>query len=167
MAILQHKPNRAEDALTAMHRTIAKMAHKYARNHRNRDFDDLYMDGVEGLMKAYHSFDATKGRAFSSHAYQWIWAHISDRAQNKWADYNNTSGTAYEDHNLGSYTPETVDEVIDAKRKLERLDSMTRGIVRARAEGYTFQQIADAATSMGYPSTLHQIRNRYNDAIKG
>lgn len=164
MAILQHKPNRPEDAVTKLTPMIAKMALKYARNHRGRDFDDLMQDGYEGLMKAYHSFDPSKNRAFSSHAYQWIWAHIKDRAVKKWIDYNNTSGKSYEEHDLGAYSM-PVEVKIDHDRILGKLDAKSKAIVAARRQGYTFRDISEALGKLGYNVSLHQVRNIYLDAI--
>ena len=165
MAIMQHKPNRPEDALKAMDRVIWKMAHKYARNHRDRDLDDLYMDGVEGLMKAYHSYDATKGRAFSSHAYQWIWAHIKDRALIKYDNYNRTSGTPIEEHNLGEYTM-PLDELVDANRMVERMDPTARAIHVARQQGFSYREISEAMEKLGKPMTLHQVRNLHINSLE-
>jgi len=165
MAIMQHKPNRPEDALTAMDRVIWKMAHKYARNHRARDLDDLYMDGVEGLMKAYHCFDATKGRAFSSHAYQWIWAHIKDRALGKYATYNITSGAAFEDHNLGTYTM-PLEDLVDANAMADRMSPTVKAIHKARAQGYNYREISEAMESLGKSMTLHQVRNMHLKALE-
>ena len=165
MTIMQSKPNRIEDAVERLTPMIAKMAHKYARNHRGRDFDDLMMDGYEGLMKAYHSYDPSKGRAFSSHAYQWIWAHIKDRAMLKWKDYNNTASQSYEEYDLGAYTM-PIDEKIDYDRKMEAMDTFTRSIVRARQEGFSFREISEACTKLGRPMTLHQVRNKYLEAVE-
>jgi RNA polymerase sigma factor (sigma-70 family) len=166
MAILQHKPNRIEDAVEKLTPMIYKMAHQYARNHKRRDLDDLVQDGFEGLMKAYNCFDATKGRAFSSHAYQWIWAHIKDSAKSKWKTYNVTSGASYEDHNLGTYEL-PLDLKIDADRKVACMDTTTRAIHSARQAGFTYREIAEVLTKhTGQSVTLHQARRRHLEALE-
>ena len=165
MAILKNKPNRPEDAVTALSPIVYKLAHKYARNHRDRDLDDLYMDGVEGLMKAYHSFDATKGRAFSSHAYQWIWAHIKDRALAKYDNYNRTSGMAFEDHDLGAYTM-PMDDYIDAQRLTTNMDGTAKAIHAARQQGFSYREISEAMDKLGKPMTLHQVRNLHIKSLE-
>lgn len=165
MAIMQHKPNDINEAAKKLTPMIAKMAHKYARNHRDRDFDDLLQDGYEGLMKAYDRFDGSKGCAFSSYAYKWIWAHIKDSAKGKWKTYNNTSGAAFEDHDLGAYQM-PMDEYLDAQAVAERMDSTTRAIHTARKQGFNYREIAEAMTKLGKPRTLHQVRRQHLQALE-
>lgn len=165
MAILQNKPATADEAARLLTPMIAKMAHKYARNHRGRDFDDLMQDGYEGLMKAYHCYDDTRGMAFSSHVYKWAWAHIKDRAMAKWKDYNHTSGVPVEEHNLGEYEM-PLDVKIDFDRVLERSDPTTRAIIAARRQGFNFREISEALGALGKPMTLHQVRRKYLEAIE-
>jgi RNA polymerase sigma factor (sigma-70 family) len=165
MPILVHKPNDINEAARILSPMIYKMARKYSRNHAHRDLNDLFQDGMEGFTKAYHRFDAGRGMAFSSFVYQWAWAHIKDAAKGKWKDYNNTSGTSYEDHNLGTYNM-PLDELIDSKAVADKMDSTTRAIHAARQQGYTYKAIAEAMTKLGKPVTLHQIRRRHLEALE-
>ena len=165
MAIMKDKPATREEAVQALTPMVYKMAHKFARNHRARDLEDLAMDGFEGLLKAYDRFDGGKGAAFSSYAYQWIFAHIKDRAQLKWKDYNSTSGVAYEDHNLGEYSL-PLDDYIDYRRMSDKMDNTTRAIHAARQQGFTYKEIAEALTQLGKPCSLHQVRNQHLKALE-
>lgn len=164
MAILNHKPNDINTAIEKLTPVVYKMAHKYAKNHKAKDFDDLVQDGFEGLMKAYHKYDPNKGCAFSSYAYQWIFAHISDHAKTNWNHYNNTAPKSYEEYDLGTYSHDSLNDIIDYKNKKAKLDPTTQAIITAKAEGYTYQQIADALTSLGKPTTLHQVYNQYKNS---
>ena len=164
MAILQHKPNDINEAVRKLTPMVYKMAHKYARNHKAKDFDDLVQDGFEGLMKAYHKYDPNKGTAFSSYAYQWIFAHISDHAGKNWNRYNNTASKSYEDYDLGTYTHESLNDVIDFKNKLSKMDPTTRAIIKAKSQGFTYKQIAEGLTTIGKPTTLHQVYNAYKNS---
>jgi RNA polymerase sigma factor (sigma-70 family) len=165
MAILQHKPNDINEAARLLTPMIAKMAHKYARNHRARDFDDLFQDGMEGFTMAYNRFDPSKGSAFSSYVYQYAWAYIKDRAMGKWKDYNNTSGTSYEDHNLGEYSL-PLEDLADYNNLKAKMDPTTRAIHSARQQGFTYREIAEAMTKLGKPCTLHQVRRQHLEAIE-
>lgn len=164
MAILQHKPNDINTAIEKLTPMIYKMAHKYAKNHKAKDFDDLVQDGFEGLMKAYHKYDPNKGMAFSSFAYQWIWPHIKDSAFKKYDNYNNTAPKSYEDYDLGTYTHESLNDVIDFKNKLSKMDPTTRAIIKAKSQGFTYKQIAEGLTTIGKPTTLHQVYNAYKNS---
>lgn len=164
MAIMQDKPANAADAYTAMHKVICKIAHKFAKNN-HRDYDDYFQYGCEGLMKAYERFDPTKQMAFSSYAYMWIFAWIKDHTVKDWKVYNNTAWTELDENNGGEYELD-IDEAIDFERKILSSDPIDQQIVAARTEGYTFQEIAEALTRIGQPHTLHQVRNRMNNALE-
>ena len=166
MAIMQHKPNRVEDAVTALTPMIYKMAHKFVRNHKSNDFDDLVQEAYEGLIKAYNKYDANAGCAFSSYAYQWIWAHLNGNRKWAYKFMNNTGFKPIEDEaESASYTL-PLDELIDQKAKVAAMSPEARAIHKAREAGFTFQQIADAYTKVGKPMTLHQVRNIHVKALE-
>ena len=165
MPILAHKPNRIEDAVTAMSPTVYKFAHKFARNHKSNDFDDIVQLGFEGLIQAYNRYDGSKGCAFSSYAYQWIFAWINDDRRKTYKVYNNTGFKAVEDYDLGAYEM-PLDEKLDNDKMVAKMDQTTRAIHAARLQGYTYRAIAEAMTSLGKPCTLHQIRRRHMAALE-
>lgn len=166
MAILQHKPNRPEDAVEKLAPMVYKMAHKFARNHKANDFDDLVQEGFEGLMKAYHRFDASAGCAFSSYAYQWIFAHMNGDRRVAYKNYNNTSAKTIDDVAMTHSYELPVEALVDAKAMVARMDPTVRAIHRARQEGYTYAAIADAMTKLGKPCTLHQVRRQHLAALE-
>jgi RNA polymerase sigma factor (sigma-70 family) len=163
MAIMQHRPNRIEDAITAMDRTVFKIANKFKRNHQ-QDLQDLIQAGRLGICQAYDRYDPNAGSAFSSYAYQYAWVHIKEYATRNWNTYNHTSGTPIEERNDLETAPMT-DDVLDFKVKLSKMTNTERAIVKARAEGFTFQQISEAMEKLGRTMTLHQVRNQYLAAI--
>ena len=165
MAILKDKPATTAEAIEAMHRTICKVVHKYLKNHYG-DFDDLYQRGAEGVLRAYSNFDDSKGASFSTHAYPWIWALVKDTAKENWSRYNATAAIDVEIAiDANEAFEQDIDSQIDMERKLNSMDSMTRNIVMARHEGYTFREIAEGLTKLGQPYTLHQVRNQYMEAM--
>ena len=166
MAICKN-PQSRDEALNAMHRTISKMAHKFARNHKSRDYDDLYQNGVEGMLIAYDRFDPSRGVSFSTYAYHHIWAEIITSSKKNYNNYNNTSAKSVDDVQKNNSYSMPLDEMVDYKKRMEKLDKMSQLIVKYRAEGYTFDALANALTSIGYPITLHQCRNKYLAAIDG
>ena len=167
MAIAKTKPATPELALTAMHRTIAKLAHKYSKYSKN-DYADLYQFGCIGLMEAYEKFDENAGASFSTYAYQWIWANIRSISTNHYYKHSantNSFKTLDDVAETASYEIDN-DSSIDFQSKLDNMDNTTRAITRARMEGWTFAEIADAMTKLGKPMTLHQCYNRYKRAME-
>ena len=164
MAICNSKPATAAEACQVMERTVYKMAHKYARNHR-QDFDDLVQRGFVGVMEAYNRYDDSRNMAFSSFAYQWIFPLIKDYAKGNWKVYNATSAVDVETAMGDDVYEMDMESTVDYQHKLESMDDDTRAIVVARHEGYTFREIAEALTKLGQPCTLHQVRNRYMEAM--
>lgn len=163
MTILSYKPNRPEDALEKLTPMIAKLAHKYCR-HNNADFDDVFQFGCVGLMEAYNNFDATKGRAFSSHAYQWIQANIRSISTNYYYRHSaHSSFKAIEDCDRAIETD--LDANIDYQNKIKKMDPTTKAIAAARLAGFSYREIAEQLTKLGQPHTLHQCRNKYEAAI--
>lgn len=165
MPILQHKPNSIDAAYAAMSKTIWKMAHKWARNHK-QDVEDLHQMGVVGLCNAYRTYDPSAGRAFSSHAFQWIAAEIGYTAKRDWTYKNNTGFKPIEDEaESASYTL-PLDDLIDAKKMVDKMSPTARAIHNAKREGYTYDAIAKGLTKMGKPMTLHQCRNIHIKALE-
>ena len=165
MAILQHKPNRPEDAVKALTPIVYKLAHKYARNHKANDLDDLVQLGFEGLMQAYNRYDSNAGCAFSSYAYQWIWALMNDDRRKAYKTYNSTSGTPIEESNAGSYTM-PLDELVDSNAMIDRMSPTVRAIHVARQQGFSYREISEAMEKLGKSMTLHQVRNYHLKALE-
>lgn len=163
MPILQHKPNDINTALKAMHKTICKLAHAYTKTNKS-NFDDVYQNGCVGLSEAYNNFDPNAGRAFSSHAYQWIHANIRHPNSTNF-NYMNSTLTKDQLEDTESYTM-PLDEMIDYKAKFTNMDPTTKAIHAARAQGYTFKEISEGLTKLGTPLTLHQVRNKYLAALE-
>lgn len=164
MAIMQHKPNRVEDAVEKLTPMVYKLAHKFARNHK-QDFDDLSQDGMCGLIDAYNRYDPKHGAAFSSYAYQWVWAWMNDNSRKRYKNYNATGFKPVEEYNLNETYSMPLDDKIDFDRVSERADPTTRSIIVARRAGYSYREIAAGLTKLGDPHTLHQCRNKYESAV--
>ena len=164
MAIMTHKPTRVDDAVKTLTPLVAKIARKFARNHI-QDIEDLMQHGFLGVAEAYDRYDPNKGSAFSSYAYQYIWVHIKEATVKNWKTYNNTASKPVDDYAHIEAATNDNDAVIDFKIKLDRMNNLERSIVKARAEGYTFNDIANALGSLGTDMTLHQVRNTYMAAI--
>ena len=165
MAIINEKPATTTEAFKGMERTIAKIAHYYARNHF-QDFDDLFSEGCIGLMKAWDQYNPDAGCAFSSYAYNKILAEIRTRAKSNWNVYNHTASGDYADLVGDDAYDNDVDRLIDMDRLINKADETTQAIIKARLEGHTFQAIAEGLTRLGQPHTLHQARNKYEAAMK-
>ena len=164
MAILKDKPATADEAVRKLAPMVYKLAHKFARNHKSNDFDDLAQDGFCGIIDAYNRYDPSKGMAFSSYAYSWVFAWLNDNRRKAYVRMNNTSGASFEDHNLGTYDL-PLEDLADYSNLKSKMDPTTRAIHTAREQGYTYQAIAEAMTKLGKPVTLHQVRRQHLEAI--
>jgi RNA polymerase sigma factor (sigma-70 family) len=164
MAILKDKPATCDEAVRLLAPLVYKMAHKFVRNHKSNDFDDLSQQGFMGVVDAYNRYDAGAGMAFSSYAYSWIFAHINGERRTAYKTYNSTSSAPLEDHQLGTYNL-PVEDLADYNNLKAKMDPTTRAIHAAREQGFTYQAIAEAMTKLGKPCTLHQVRRQHMDAI--
>jgi DNA-directed RNA polymerase specialized sigma subunit len=53
---------------------VKSLAQKFKRT--NLDFDDLYQEGMLGLLEANRRYDPTKGAVFATYAHYWISKHM-------------------------------------------------------------------------------------------
>lgn len=166
MAILQHKPNDVTEAIRKLSPMVYKMAHKFVRNHRGNDFDDVAQQGFMGVVEAYNRYKPEAGMAFSSYCYTWIWALMIENRKKAYKVYNSTSSKSLDDAMSNHSYEMPLDAKIDADRVVERMDTTTRAIHRARQEGYTYAAIADVLTKHGKPCTLHQVRRQHLQALE-
>ena len=166
MAIMQHKPNRVEDAVKTLQPMIYKMAHKFARNHKSNDFDDLVQEAYVGLMKAYDKYDSNAGCAFSSYAYQWIWAHLNGNRKYAYKYMNNTGFKPIEDEAESASYSLPLDDLIDTNAMVNKMSPTAKAIHVARQHGYTYAAIAEQLTNLGKPMSLHQCRNLHLKSLE-
>lgn len=167
MSIMTERPATSHEAVAKLTPMVRKLAHRYARNHRSNDFDDLVQTGYIGLLKAFEKYDPSLGMAFSSYAYSWVSALMNDDRRKTYKTMNNTSSKTVEDAAEQHSYRQDIDNIIDFNKRLERLSTLDRAIVRARAEGYNYRQMSEALTKLGNPITLHQVRNRFLAAMDG
>lgn len=164
MAILQDKPENSTIAVKKLQRMAGKLASQFARNHR-QDYEDLFQEAQYAIVQAFDRFDDSKGMAFSSFAHTYIRGRLQDVAGRNWKSYNNTSAKPVEDYQHIAAASESFDDVIDFQNRLARMDGLTRAIVKARQQGFSFREISEAATKLGTPMTLHQVRSKFIEAI--
>lgn len=62
---------------------VGKQVSKWVKTHKKMEYDDLFNEGVFGLMKAIDKFDLDRGVAFSTYAMPWIFQAISRAYKNK------------------------------------------------------------------------------------
>ena len=64
--------------------TLVWLAHIAKKNYYKNDqysFDDLFQEGVFGLVHAIEKFDPTEGCRFSTYSYYWIYIFIKKQVQ--------------------------------------------------------------------------------------
>jgi len=154
------KPSNSTEAVQIVMPFILKGAKRWARNHFNH-MDDLVMAGVEGALEAYKRYAGTdfesKGYRYSSYAYFWVKAKQKEYAEKLWGYLNNTASIPEDWAGNTGDCYEIDTDLLDLKRAYEALMEGEQKIVLMRAEGETFDTIAE---QLGYNS-LHQARNDY------
>ncbi len=86
---------------------VKGLANKHSR--RFEDFDDLYQEGMMGLLEANRRFDPDKGAAFATYAYYWVAKHII-RAKIGDSEQQHESIDAYEYDRIADQTDPATDE---------------------------------------------------------
>lgn len=61
---------------------VEKIANKLYIKNDQFSFDDLYQEGVFGLIRAVNKFDPTVGCRFSTYSYYWIYSYIMRYCEN-------------------------------------------------------------------------------------
>jgi RNA polymerase primary sigma factor len=56
---------------------VSNIAKKFYYKNDQYSFDDLFQEGVIGLMKAIQKFDSGEGCRFSTYSYYWIYCYVS------------------------------------------------------------------------------------------
>jgi RNA polymerase primary sigma factor len=56
---------------------VSKIAKKLYYNNEQYSYEDLFQEGVFGLIKAIHKFDPQEGCRFSTYSYYWIYCFVS------------------------------------------------------------------------------------------
>lgn len=81
-----------EKLLAHNYRLISKLAHQYKTS--NYSEDDLFQDGIVGMINALATYDETKA-SFTTHAFSWIRAEMRDKTSKNNSDFHYNS-TFYE-----------------------------------------------------------------------
>ena len=61
---------------------VEKISNKLYINNDQYSFDDLYQEGVFGLIKAVNKFDPSVGCRFSTYSYYWIYSYVMRYCEN-------------------------------------------------------------------------------------
>ena len=61
---------------------VHKIVHKFPIKNANCSYDDLYQEGIAGLIHGIQKFDVTRGYRLSTYCYRWIQAYVIRYYQN-------------------------------------------------------------------------------------
>ena len=61
---------------------VHKIVHKFPMKNATCSYDDLFQEGVAGLIHGIKKFDETRGYRLSTYVYRWIQAYVSRYFQN-------------------------------------------------------------------------------------
>jgi len=62
---------------------IHKVVHRFPIKNSNCSYEDLYQEGIAGLIHGIQKFDCTRGYRLSTYSYRWIQAYVSRYYQNQ------------------------------------------------------------------------------------
>jgi len=62
---------------------IHKVVHRFPVKNSNCSYDDLYQEGIAGIIHGIRKFDATRGYRLSTYVYRWIQAYVARYFQNQ------------------------------------------------------------------------------------
>ena len=61
---------------------VHKIVHRFPLKNANCSYDDLFQEGVAGLIHAIFKFDVTRGYRLSTYSYRWIQSYVTRYYQN-------------------------------------------------------------------------------------
>lgn len=162
-----------------VHSICDKYFKKYLKYH---DYDDLFMEGMIGLIKAAKKFKPEMGYQFSTYAYQRIKFSIMQYLR----DVSATGGIKIPRRSNESVSCRSLDQiiykttlgetigidqdftVIDVNEFLKKLDPISRKVCKMRLAGYKHRQIANAINlSQSWVSRrLKNIGHKYLENVR-
>ena len=61
---------------------VHSIVHKFPIKNASCTYDDLFQEGVAGLIHAIHKFESERGYRLTTYSYRWIQAYVSRYYQN-------------------------------------------------------------------------------------
>ena len=85
LALLADKDNKKslDKLVIANLGLVHKITHKFPIKNSNCGYDDLFQEGVAGLLHAIDKFEVDRGYRLSTYAYRWIQAYVTRYYQNQ------------------------------------------------------------------------------------
>ena len=147
-------PQNIEEAIAEAMPSANKLVRKFTKTHYHLR-EDYMQEAMLAICKAWEKYDNTKSNKFSTFAHFWIFAHVKDRALERWDEMNNEQEFNLDWHDKDGYTIN--DNFIDITRSVEKFSNKHQVVFERRMEGYTFDEIAN---QLGL-NNLQQARNMY------
>ena len=97
---------------------VEKLANKLYIKNDQYSFDDLYQEGVFGLIRGVNKFDPSVGCRFSTYSYYWIYSYIMRYCENNLGKIR-----------IPTHLREKMRKQIDNKVELDRLKSKVPSVV--------------------------------------
>lgn len=135
---------------------VKSLVNKHIR--KSEDFDDLYQEGMLGLLEANRRFDPEKGAAFATYAYFWVAKWIL-RAKMGDREYNHESIDANGYDAIADQHVQDNEEPQQSLRLPEDLPELEREILMlSYSERMSIKEIADRLGIS--PERVRQLRGK-------
>ncbi len=161
--------DRAYSEIISRHlETVRRLASFYsAGGSASADFDDLYSEGLMGLMNAVRTFDGSKGASFGTYSY----SCINNRMLNSLKRSTRIRGSEepMEDLEIADHgSPESILMSVEGTSELmeiaeKRLSTLEKSVLRSYLEGKTHAETAEelGITPKSVDNALQRIRRKF------
>ncbi|MGI9526647.1 MAG: sigma-70 family RNA polymerase sigma factor [Weeksellaceae bacterium] len=153
--MMNETPTNANEACRQMVPIVKSLVGKWLRGHYGT-YDDLYQEGMMGVVEAWNRFDHGRNNKFSTYAFFWVRKRIKEAAAKNWNHMNNTAPEEWAPAE-SNYQSMDIDAVSVA-HEITKLPAADQELIRMRAEGYTFDEIREKTGA----KSLMSVYNRVN-----
>ncbi len=128
---------------------VEKIANKLYIKNDQYSFDDLYQEGVFGLIKAVNKFDPSVGCRFSTYSYYWIYSYVMRYCENNLGKIR-----------IPTHLREKMRKQKDNKEELDKLKSKVPSVVSLNTlvgESLSFDNIITYTENISFDDEMDNV----------
>ena len=128
---------------------VEKLANKLYIKNDQYSFDDLYQEGVFGLIRGVNKFDPSVGCRFSTYSYYWIYSYIMRYCENNLGKIR-----------IPTHLREKMRKQKDNKTELDRLKSKVPSVVSLNTlvgESLSFDSVVTYTENISFDDEMDNV----------